>query len=172
MNQQISQLMTSQSQPLYFSVSKTKLVVMSIFSWGIYEIYWFYKNWKLIKERTGQDIRPFWRALFAPFFCHSLFKSVRESAHSQGIPSELSPGWLTFAYIAILFTYRLPDPVWLIGFLTFLPLLPMQGLINQVNLTVALEYELDDHFSWKNIVVIILGGILLILYLMDIFVPE
>ena len=172
MNQDTSQVMTSQSQPLYFSVSKPKLIAMSICSWGIYEIYWFYKNWKLIKERTGQDIRPFWRAIFAPFFCHSLFKSVKELAHLQGIPSQVSPGWLTFAYIAMLVTHRLPDPVWLISFLTFLPLLPVQGLINQVNLKVALEYEFDDHFSWKNMVVIILGGILLILSLIGIFLPE
>jgi hypothetical protein len=172
MKQETPQVMTDRPSALYFSVSKTKLIVMSMFSWGIYEFYWFYKNWKLIKESTGQDIRPFWRTFFAPFYCYSLFKSVKQSADSHGILSEISPGWLTAAYIGIYVTHKFPDPIWLISFLSFLPLLPVQGVINQLNSKVALEYELNDHFSWKNIVVIILGGILLILLLTDIFIPE
>lgn len=172
MNREIPQGMTDRPSALYFSVSKTKLAVMSVFSWGIYELYWFYKNWKLVKERTGRDIRPFWRAVFAPFYCYALLKSVKQAADSHGILSGISPGWLTAAYIAIIVTHRLPDPIWLISVLSFLPLLPVQGAINEVNSKVTLEYELNDHFSWKNMVVIMLGGIALILCLIGIFAPE
>lgn len=53
-----------QGQPVLFPVSPLKLVVMSTVTLGIYEIYWFYKNWKLVKQQTDRDIMPFWRAFF------------------------------------------------------------------------------------------------------------
>ncbi len=62
--------------PLYFPVSLLKLVIMSVVTAGIYEIYWMYKNWALVREREKLDIRPFWRAFFGFFFCYSLFKRV------------------------------------------------------------------------------------------------
>ena len=37
--------------PLYFPVSNTKLVLLSVCTLGLYEFYWFYKNWALVKER-------------------------------------------------------------------------------------------------------------------------
>jgi hypothetical protein len=49
-------------QPIFFPVSPLKLVVMSTVTFGIYELYWFYQNWKLVKHRTRRDIMPFWRA--------------------------------------------------------------------------------------------------------------
>ena len=56
---------TPQGQPAFFAVSPLKLIVMSTATLGIYELYWFYKNWKLIKQRTESNIMPFWRAFLA-----------------------------------------------------------------------------------------------------------
>ena len=73
---------------------------------GIYELYWFYKNWKLIKQRTESNIMPFWRAFFGVIFCYSCFREVKEVATSRGISFPWSPGllasWLDFthAYLA------------------------------------------------------------------------
>ena len=72
-------------QPIFFPVSSLKLVVMCIVTFGIYEVYWFYKNWKLIKQRTASDIMPFWRAFFAVLFCYSCFKRIEEAATSRGL---------------------------------------------------------------------------------------
>jgi hypothetical protein len=44
------------SQAPYFAVSLLKLTVMSVCTFGIYELYWFYKNWRLIMEREKIDI--------------------------------------------------------------------------------------------------------------------
>ncbi len=38
--------------PYFFTTSTLKLTLMSICTFGIYELYWFYKNWVLIKEGT------------------------------------------------------------------------------------------------------------------------
>ena len=156
----------------YFAVSKQKLIVMSLCSFGIYEIYWFYKNWKLIKKRTGQNIRPFWRAIFSIFFCYSLFKSVQGSANSHSFQSGISPGWLAFGYIALSVLYKLPDPFWLISLLAFLPLLPVQRVINDINAKTAPDAERNDRFSGKNIAVIILGTIFFMLVLIGLFITE
>jgi hypothetical protein len=121
------------ARQVYFSVSKLKLVVLCLVTLSLYEIYWFYKNWKLVKIKTGEKISPFWRAVFAIFFCYSLFKRVQDSASLQGCRSSISPGWLTVAYIILGATWQLPDPYWLIGLISFVPLLPVQGVINEIN---------------------------------------
>lgn len=162
---------THESLPQYFSVSKPKFIVMSLCTWSIYEMYWFYKNWNIVRERTGENIRPFCRAFFSIFFCYSFFKSVKQSAGSLGIPSQTSPGGLTCAYIALAAMWRLPDPFWLISFLTFLPLLSVQGVINQINSKGSLEHEPNNRFSLGNVVVIVFGGLLLLLCLIGAFLP-
>jgi hypothetical protein len=158
--------------PLYFAVSKTKLIVMSWCTGGVYEVYWFYKNWKLIKERTKRNIRPFWRAIFSVFFCHSLFKSVQSSVNSHRRQSSVNPGWLAVSYIALCSTWRLPDPFWLISSLSFLPLLPVQGLVNDINAKAAPSADRNSNFSISNITVMIIGGILLTFAAFEPFIPS
>lgn len=135
----------------YFGVSKPKLVVLSLVTFGLYEIYWFYKNWMLVKIRTGQNIRPFWRAVFSVFFCYSLFKSVKQSANSLGIPCQMSPGLLACAYILLSAMWDLPDPFWLVGLLGFLPLVSVQGVINEVNAKAASTREQSSAYSLSNV---------------------
>ena len=156
----------------FFSVSKTKLIVMSICSWGIYEIYWFYKNWKLIQERTEKKMHPFWRAIFAIFFCYNLFKIVRNTSDSHGIQLGINPGGLAAGYILLSFAYKLPDPFWLLSLLTFIPLLPIQRVINDINAKITPNAEVNNRFSGKNIAVIIIGAILFFLVFVGMFVPE
>lgn len=173
MQQNPPEVTTSESTPFYFAVSKPKLVVMSLCTFGIYEIFWFYKNWELIKNRTGQHISPFWRAIFGPFFCYWLFGSVHESANSHSVRSNIRPGWFAIGYVALAgVSWRLPDPFWLIAFLSFLPLLLVQGVVSTINAKVAPVAELNEKFSWKNIIAIIVGGILLILTVLGTLVPE
>jgi hypothetical protein len=135
----------------YFSVSKPKLVVLSLVTFGLYEIYWFYKNWKLVKIRTGRNIRPFWRAVFSVFFCHSLFKFIQDSAISHDCQSSISPGLLTCVYIALTASWRLPDPFGFVSLLTFLPLLPVQGAINEINEKTAITIQPDSAYSLSNV---------------------
>jgi len=84
-------------KPLYFPVSKLKLILMSLCTLGLYELYWFYKNWKLIKTRTGQNQSPFWRAFFSIIFCYQLFKHIQVSADSKGCNRALIRGGFSLA---------------------------------------------------------------------------
>jgi len=146
---------------------------MSVCTFGIYEIYWFYENWTKVKHRTEtlersevigkpkKGIRPVARALFYPFYCYQLFKRIKEDVQSNGIPSSYSPGLLALGYILLLITNDLPDPWWLIAFLTFLPLVLVQREINVLNNKVAPQADRNSRFSGKNIAVVIVGGLLL-----------
>ncbi|HEX7261717.1 MAG TPA: hypothetical protein VF258_07870, partial [Luteolibacter sp.] len=57
---------------------------------GIYQIYWFYQNWRLHKQMTGEKIWPLPRAIFSVFFVHALF---REANNQRDRASVQLPAW-------------------------------------------------------------------------------
>ena len=109
--------------PVFFPVGNMKLILMSICTFGIYEFYWFYKNWELIRDHQGVQCSPFWRTFFAPIWAFSLFKLIRDRAQSSGVPASFSPNGLAIGLIALYAVANLPDPFWLITFASFAPLL-------------------------------------------------
>ncbi len=161
-----------EGEPVFFAVSPLKLVVMSTVTLGIYEIYWFYKNWKLIKQRTESDIMPFWRAFFAVLFCYSYFREVKEVAASRGISFRSSPGFLAIAWILLTLSWRLPDPYWLVCWLTPLTLIPVQDTVNRFNTVIAPNHNPNSRFSGWNITGIVIGGILLLLCIIGTLLPQ
>jgi len=130
----------------YHAVSAFKLIVLSTASFGLYEIVWFYRNWARIKEHTGADIYPFWRAVFSPFYCHALTETVRKSCAGANLQTSLNPVAVTAGYIALMVTARLPDPYWLISFLTFVPLVAIQHSILQLH--DGLRPGFDSRVGW------------------------
>lgn len=159
-------------QPIFFPVSRLKLVVMSTATFGIYELYWFYKNWKLIKQRTERDIMPFWRAFFAVIFCYSCFKEIKEVATSRGVSFPASPGGLAILWIALTFSWRLPDPYSLVDMLTPLVLIPIQKTVNDLNIIMAPNHNPNARFSAWNIVMTVVGGIFIVLVIIGTFLPK
>ena len=159
-------------QPIFFPVSPLKLVVMSTVTFGIYELYWFYKNWKLIKQRTDSDIRPFWRAFFGVLFCYSCFKEIKKVATSRGVSFPASPGWLAVLWIGLVLSWRLPDPYWMVDILTPFVLFPIQKTVNDLNTIVAPNHNPNARFSAWNIVITVVGGILFVLVIIGTFLPS
>lgn len=159
-------------EPLFFPVSPLKLVVMSTVTFGLYEIYWFYKNWSLIKERIGENIMPFWRAFFGVIFCHGCFREIRDTSEDRKLQNLPPIGWLTVAWILLTLSWRLPDPYWLITWLSPLVLMRMQKLVNELNSTVAPSHDPNKRFSAWNIVGIVIGGILILLVIVGMFLPD
>ncbi|MDJ0955920.1 MAG: tetratricopeptide repeat protein [Arenicellales bacterium] len=151
--------------PMYFAVTPFKLVVMFICTFGIYEMYWFYKNWVLIKERENSNIMPFWRTFFSPIFCYFLFKRVQASALDLSIQREISPGLLTAGWIVVTLLMGSPDAFWLLGYIAVLFLLPVQALVNDINSVAAPNHDKNERFSGWNISSIVVGGLLFLLVL-------
>lgn len=141
----------------FFPTSPKKLIVMSLCTFGIYEIFWFYKNWKFLKEKHNLKVSPFARAVFSIFYCHSFFKIVKEYSKQHQIQSDYKPATLTAGFILLNILYKLPDPFGLVSFLSFIPLLPVQKTINVLKDTLVPEAEINSKFSGWNIVGIIFG---------------
>jgi hypothetical protein len=125
--------------PLFLHIPVWRLVVMSIISGSLYDLYWMYKNWQYIKQREGTRIWPFWRGVFGVLFCHSLLRRIHENeqARSVRLPT-FSPWWLATGWIALNLVAKrlgaLEGVAGLAGPLlpTCVCLLPVQSYVNAV----------------------------------------
>ena len=93
--------MNEDAQPMFFPVSRLKLLVMSLVTFGLYQIFWFYKNWQLLKAATGSNISPFWRAVFNGICCCSLIAKIINRAKLRGIDANFSPFLVTLAWLGL-----------------------------------------------------------------------
>ena len=84
-----------------FVVSKKKMILLFMFTFGMYSLVWFYENWKRIKMDTGSSIWPAPRAVFSIFFAHSLFKHIHKSASDAGEQVSWSYTAMAAAYIVM-----------------------------------------------------------------------
>ena len=143
----------------FFAVSPVKLVVLSTCTFGLYQIYWFYKNWVLVKEHSEPDITPWARALFGIFWCYSCFEFIRKDEQRLDLESTLPAGPLAVGWIAASLTCRLPEPYYLISLLAPLLLIPAQRHVNRINGLVAPDHDTNTRFSAWNLLAVAVGGI-------------
>lgn len=155
----------------FFEVPVWKLVLMSVCSFGVYELYWFYRQWKAIKARELAMIRPFWRAVFPIFFCYQCFSNVRDELGEEEGKGK-SPGLLATGFIVTSLTSRMPDPFWMISLCGFLFLLPVQRWATRVNSVKTPERDLNNRLSWKNWTLVLIGGLAILLMIISLFIPE
>ena len=153
----------TERQTPFFAVSTHKFVVMSIVTFGLYDVYWAYRHWKRFVEH-GDVLSPFWRAFFAPITNYELVARVRSRARDDGIEVGWIPALMATLYLVLNVTWRLPDPWWLISLLCFVPLIPVQQTIDRVNARHVAELP-NRGYSGANAFGIVIGGIVLILVL-------
>ena len=156
----------------FFAVSVWKLAVLSFCTLGAYEIYWFYKNWQLIRDREQSTILPFWRAFFGVIFCHACFSNIRSHGVASGVTPPLAAGILAIGWIVTTVSWRLPDPYWLISLLAVVFMLPVQAHVNRINEVHVPGHDPNAQFSALNWVAVIAGGSLLGLAIAGTLIPE
>ena len=69
----------------FFTVAPKKMKIMSIGTFGLYIIYWFFRQWKAQKIVHNLSVMPRMRAFFSIFFTHSLLRRVHQAATIQGV---------------------------------------------------------------------------------------
>ncbi len=163
--------MTEAPRPRYFPVSAQKLVVMSVASFGIYGIYWFYQQWAVERAHTGEDLSPFWRTVFAPVWIYALLLRVRAGAQATDVSPRWSATTTAAAYIALNLVWLLPLPYALVGVLAAIPLIPVQGTINGLNAGIAPDAPRNDTYTGRNVVLIVVGILLYVLVIVGMTVP-
>lgn len=92
-------VLTENVGPRFYVVSVRKLVVMMFLTWGVYGIYWHYRNWATYKRATGDKVIPLLRALFSIFFLYPLLKRIDRGLEAKGGDHQWSPGFLTLGTI-------------------------------------------------------------------------
>lgn len=153
--------------PVLFAVSTTKFCVMSIATFGLYDIYWFYKNWQWIKSAYGENISPFWRTFFIFFYVYSLFNRIREIAKTNNVNATYSSGLLTVGYIVLSLLWRLPDPFWMLSIFAFLFQLPVVNVIQKANWS----DDINSRFTGWNIAGIVFGVVWWALIVFSMILP-
>jgi len=165
------QIATQSPSPMFLYIPVSRLVVMSLATFGMYEIYWIYRNWSFLNRRDNLGIHPFWRAVFAYFFINSLLRTIKNDRVASHIircgysSAGLAAGWILFTLIGTA-SSRSPDPsVSLLGIFisapAFLFLVPVQRYINRVNESLPLR---PNYCNWT------FGQVALLLITIGLFV--
>ena len=154
----------------YFAVGVAKLCVMSITTLGLYELYWFYKQWKCAARISGEKLWAPVRALFFPFTAYFLFTRMHDHAHRYSV-SFPAVGALAFAVFFLNVAWRLPDPWWLVSEFAFLPLIAVQNAVNALNAKAAPGADENRRLTPGNVVAILLGGAITALAVIGVFMP-
>lgn len=145
----------------YFTVGAVKLSLMSLTTGGLYELYWFYRNWQVIKPRYQAKISPFWRAFFAPLWAFSMGSRFKEEAKTRNIPLRFPVTALGVSYLLLNMTWRLPGAYWCISLFTFLPILPFEFAARRLDGGGPLAAPTFGRFSGWNIAWLAIGSLLL-----------
>lgn len=170
-----------QTQPIFLYIPIGRLVFMSIISWGLYEAYWIYKNWRYVKERDGLKIQPFWRGIFGIFFVHGILKTIRNDEKTNRLEQAsfsaggLATGWIILMLLGNALGRADDIGVNLLGmviaFPSFLFFVPVQNYINRVNAKVNPQPAFTP-WSAGHIVCLVLGIIFWFLILAGNMLPE
>ena len=155
-----------QELPPFFAVSLLKFAVMSFFTLGLYDLYWFYRNWQRIRVRQQRNIKPSLRTMFVLIYCYPCFREIRKtglqivsgSAPPMGL---LAAGW-TVMYLA----FQLPKPGWLIAIFSWVFMVPVQAYVNQINLEAVPGHDKNSRFTAWNWVGICVGALVILLNLL------
>ena len=163
---------TWDANPIYFPVSLTKFAVMNFCTLGMYQFYWFYENWKFIRDREQSEVSPFWRTAFAFIYCYPLFEKIRSSAASLKIGQPfavplLATGWILSSFLGVL-----PDPYGLAFFLSFLFLIPVQQTANHINDSLVPGHDRNDRFTVWNKMAVVIAALLFILVVITIVISR
>ncbi|OWQ90324.1 hypothetical protein CDN99_13225 [Roseateles aquatilis] len=160
----------AQARPMWFSVSPVKLLVMCTVTLQFYTVYWFYKQWNLVRLRERSSIIPVARAVFSFFFVWGLFKRVRDSEGAAG--ASLNAGGLAIGWIVASLMWKAPTPGWWLAMIAPLFLLPAQIAMNAVNATVSPGNARNDRFSVLNWIAIVVGSLFILMALIGTFLPH
>jgi hypothetical protein len=162
---------TPRAKPPFFAVSLLKLVVLSTCTFGLYEIYWFWRNWNRIRVSSVPGITPSLRAIFAFLFCYPCFIRIKRAGISRGVTPAPPIGILAICYILTTLSGGLPGLLCLISFLSVAFLLPIQSYVNRINALASPGHDPNSRFGVWNWIAVIAGGLLLILAVIGSVLP-
>jgi hypothetical protein len=168
----------------FYVVSTTKVAVLTIATFGLYELYWFWRHWKLHRIDGKLDIWPVPRAVFSIFFAHALNREIDHRIIRNGERHRWSPGmWATLYVVTAIanrMASRLPEEVFsaeLSLLVTLASVLAATAALfhaqRAANIACGDPQALSNNrFTAANWVWIVLGGLLWLLIGVGLMLPE
>lgn len=155
------------------SDSVSAYLFLSLITFGLYELYWTYKIWVHYKEKEALDIMPVGRAIFSVFFNYGLFEKIKSNARMESVQVSYSSGMLFVVWLVLNLLSKLPDPFWLVSFLSMFVFVPIiQTFHNAIEASDEYHLTIREGFSTGQIIAIILGVILWCLVLAGYLLPD
>lgn len=66
-----------ENAPLYFHIPLARLILLSLISFGLFELYWLYRNWRFLRyHRKRKTSISFWRDIINPFAIVGVFYQI------------------------------------------------------------------------------------------------
>ena len=160
-------------EPYLLPCAPAKLFILSVCTFNIYLLYWFWKNFRYEKRRNP-EIWPVLRTIFSGIFFYSLARGALDEADSRGVPARYSPALLTAVlWGAAIASRLLPDVLSPLIFLYSLILMPVQLTVNRINRQINPALSRAERFRVVEIVVAVPGGLFALLAIYGLlFLPE
>jgi hypothetical protein len=155
----------------FFVTSLRKLILLYMFTMGLYVVYWGYKQWDSQRLAVGEKIYPVLRAVFLIFFTHSLFSLINKRLELQGQPNwrygSAPTLFVVFAILASVVNYVTRNSQFgglvalaLTVILLVLQLWPLVTMQRQANLaSLDTEGARNSSLSGWNWAFIVFGGV-------------
>lgn len=155
----------------YFTLPTEKLIVFNVLTFGLYNIYWFYKNWHQIRLHENIDVRPVWRSMFYYIFCYSCFRKIKRSADKNGIPNRFSPAACSVLLVLCLIIGNFPL-IWVLGYFAIIPMYFANKLAIKINQAVIPYYWENRLYTRNEIIVLAISLASMALTILGVFVPS
>ena len=108
----------------YHVVPIGRLVLMSVLSFGLYQVYWMYKNWKAVRTADRSMISPLLRGLFCQFSYFMLLSDLNGYTTARGYQTDRLSFLFGVGFLLSMGISRLPDPWWVLSSASVLFLTP------------------------------------------------
>jgi hypothetical protein len=154
-------------------ISLNKFILLSVISFGLYEIWWIYKAWGFFNQKEKLNINSALRTIFSIIFLIPLFNKILRFAKEKGYNDSYPSILLFIGFFVVNFLAYLPDPFWLIAIFSFVFfLLPFNALnFAKRNSTDFIVTE-QTSYNGRQIALIVIGGIFWFLVLLGLIVPN
>ncbi len=152
---------SQQTRTQFYPLSVTKFSLLNIFTFGLYQYYWMYRNFQFLRAQGKDKIMPLGRAVFLPLFVYSFYQRLRdfESPAGDQLPvNNPLAGLLAVLFLGSNIIASINDYGFLLGLLNFVCLLPALQFINQLNAENQDDYQRNSGIRLSHIALMLVCG--------------
>jgi hypothetical protein len=150
-------------------ISVNHFVILSVVTLGLYELWWIYKSWRFFQDKEKSEMMPAIRTVFSIIFLIPLFNKIFRLANNNGYKHSYSPVLLFLGFLIIDLLTLLPAPYYLFGIFSIVFLIPPFKALNfSFDYCEGFRIVEQNHFSKRQIFLLIAGAVLWILVIIGI----